>query len=183
MAVGRKPNESFVRDIEAGVALGGMPLLSRSKIVSLARQYIEAFPMEHVCGPVVAEGRIARDGEERGVDGERPSLVGACGTAHDKGDCDRDRRGFWTLSRGQVETWLTARDTCMQKCRSCDRCHFISYSLKHRDCSCFSSCNMANLNHDVRGFRSRSLSNASISHLAEHDSRHIDVYGHPSVSR
>ena len=57
---------------------------------------------------------------------------------------DRATAG-WDEREQSRACWRTAVRVCMQRCLKCDRCRFISVSLKYGDCSWFSSCSLDHL--------------------------------------
>jgi hypothetical protein len=72
------------------------------------------------------------------------------------GDCTNGDLGNWALPRTlRLERSHTDLEDvaayCRRQCHRCDRCQFISYSAKHKDCSWFHAC-PADPNTDVKGF-------------------------------
>ena len=80
---------------------------------------------------------------------------GHCGTAPLGGECATDSKGSWSLNL--TTSWAAALDQCNALCLGCARCSVISYSVKHRDCSWFSHCDLQRLRTDVSGFRTLRL--------------------------
>jgi hypothetical protein len=72
--------------------------------------------------------------------------VGHCGETSDGLDlgCLHDNRGSLGLTRQEATTWAVASAACAQKCASCTRCRFYSFSLKHLDCSWYTTCESLN---------------------------------------
>ena len=64
---------------------------------------------------------------------------GICTTTVDgwQGDCERVLLGTWPVARG---TAVHDANSCVERCRSCLRCQFVSFSRQNRDCSWFHSC-------------------------------------------
>ena len=79
--------------------------------------------------------------------------VGFCGATHegDAGDCALSDMGSWGLRKAADETlsFAHAADACLTRCSGCERCAYISISPKFRDCSWYSSCDLARANQDV----------------------------------
>ena len=72
------------------------------------------------------------------------ALHGFCGhTVDDVGDCDGGNSGSWHIR--SATSWDQAEERCRAHCASCARCHYISYSLHHRDCSWHAVCDLARL--------------------------------------
>ena len=66
---------------------------------------------------------------------------GHCGTtAYGEGSCTSGSRGSWKLSALGTETWVSAAAECLEHCAQCARCHVISVSVRHRDCSWYAAC-------------------------------------------
>ena len=66
--------------------------------------------------------------------------IGACGATENGGDCDTDDQGAWPMAPPRHSL-----ATCIAMCRCCERCHYISYSAQHEDCSWFTACQLSNL--------------------------------------
>lgn len=77
--------------------------------------------------------------------------LGHCGTARHGGECATDIKGSWSLNL--TTSWDAVLDQCNTLCKSCARCSVISYSVKHRDCSWWSHCDLMRLKTNVAGFR------------------------------
>ena len=84
--------------------------------------------------------------------------LGYCQTTPEgfSGDCMNGDLGNWALPRTlRLERSHTDLEDvaayCRRQCHRCDRCQFISYSAKHKDCSWFYAC-PAEPNTDVKGF-------------------------------
>ena len=71
-----------------------------------------------------------------------------------RGDCEElGSKGSFELAKPQ-SIWANrgaAFDECTRLCLACGRCRFVSFSVRHRDCSWFHSCS-APLNSQVGGF-------------------------------
>tara|TARA_B100000945_G_C20398963_1_gene606311 strand:+ start:77 stop:1234 length:1158 start_codon:yes stop_codon:yes gene_type:complete len=65
--------------------------------------------------------------------------------------CMTGSKGYWDLTNTEVTTWKRAGNICAKLCALCDRCNHISFSIQHKDCSWFNSCDV--LHHDVSGFK------------------------------
>ena len=66
----------------------------------------------------------------------RPTDVG--------GDCSTGRQGAWDRVR--------SRHACLQRCDSCERCRFVSFSANLPDCSWYASCDVSRLRTEHRSF-------------------------------
>ena len=75
------------------------------------------------------------------------------------GDCEAgtDVSGSWVLSRMHTSSSSAARTECNRLCRSCSHCRFFSYSVAHKDCSWFASCDLDRLEQSVDGFLTEAL--------------------------
>ena len=79
--------------------------------------------------------------------------LGFCtGTDSAPADCDTAKRGSWRLRVGDVSSWRTAATACASLCELCARCHFVSLSLKYRDCSWYHECSLTSLKRNLNGF-------------------------------
>ena len=81
--------------------------------------------------------------------------AGHCGETASNGrdlGCLHDNRGSLGLTRQEATTWAVASAACAQKCASCTRCRYYSFSLKHLDCSWYTTCE--SLNNIQEGHRS-----------------------------
>ena len=65
-----------------------------------------------------------------------------------QGDCAHGALGTWPLRPG---TAVYDRRSCVERCRACARCRFVSVSLENRDCSWYSDCPWEALRLDVGG--------------------------------
>lgn len=77
------------------------------------------------------------------------------------GDEGHSTKSSWLLLPEEVSSWSAARAACATLCATlCSRasCRFISYSLKHRDCSRFAACDIDRLQTSVDGFRTYEVS-------------------------
>ena len=86
------------------------------------------------------------------------SVVGHCGSTIAGAPRDCYSRGFGAfppLSDAQARSWRTAEKYCVEECRRCANCHFVSFSTRWRDCSWYEECDLKKTHTDVEGFRSR----------------------------
>lgn len=81
-----------------------------------------------------------------------PGFCGKTTAAHRSSDCARDERGTFTVRPADTATWPTMARACMRQCRKCERCHYISFSREWSDCSWYSACDLAKLEHELPGF-------------------------------
>ena len=65
--------------------------------------------------------------------------------------CRHADKGSFTLS-AVSKTWRAAVHECLDHCKRCSRCRFISVSLEFRDCSWFETCPETHT--DISSFRS-----------------------------
>lgn len=70
----------------------------------------------------------------------RGYCIGVTGTDH---DCAAAFQGSFAMKSGQNQM-QTQRD-CIEKCRACPRCNFVSYSAEAADCTWTYWCNVAHL--------------------------------------
>ena len=68
-------------------------------------------------------------------------------------DCAFGTKGSWELQVNETRTPEVALDSCMQRCRACSRCNYVSVSRRFGDCSWFSRCNVSDLRSLPRSFR------------------------------
>ena len=81
----------------------------------------------------------------------RPPIRGVCtDTTFNSGRCDVGEQGMWPLDPQEWRAlserkaqWAAATQQCMQRCAACERCRFVSLSLRHKECSWFSECGRA----------------------------------------
>ena len=91
------------------------------------------------------------------------ALHGHCGPTVDgeRGDCDIGDRGWIGLRQGPAtSSWDGAIDACRAACLACDRCRFISLSLKYKDCSWYRRC--PKLHERPDGFRTLRVRNGTV---------------------
>ena len=70
-------------------------------------------------------------------------LDGLCEeTLDDPGDCSAGGKGSFRLSAHANDMQSAIRE-CSGRCRACGRCRYISVSVDNRDCSWYSSCDLA----------------------------------------
>lgn len=87
----------------------------------------------------------------------RGAAVGHCGTTAwaPPGECRAGATaGVLGLLPDETTSWLAATRACLARCARCAACHFISVSLRWRDCSFYAACDLTSLHTDVQGFRS-----------------------------
>ena len=89
-----------------------------------------------------------------GIGAKDSACSGPC--LHPKLGC----KGTFNLPAKAV-TWHSAVRACMRFCSLCERCRFISVSLKYKDCSWFERCDTSRLVNNVPGFKSAAVLNAS----------------------
>ena len=65
---------------------------------------------------------------------------GYCGPTAEGSACTAIDEGSWALSKTETSSWDAAREACEARCKSCAPCRFVSFSVKHRDCSWFARC-------------------------------------------
>mgnify|MGYP006159950059 CR=1 FL=1 len=80
------------------------------------------------------------------------SVKGFCLETNLGGDCHDDSLGSWKVP-ARLITWHAAEHFCIQRCFRCERCTFVSLSLRHHDCSWFDFCDFKNLKSRPSGFR------------------------------
>ena len=64
---------------------------------------------------------------------------GYCGPTFGRGDCETDERGSWDGRPSKDQA------ACEAMCRRCGRCNYVSFSLKHGDCSWYRTCDLRDL--------------------------------------
>jgi hypothetical protein len=68
--------------------------------------------------------------------------AGVCsGTDSGESDCARSRKGSWSTVRYAIGDL----DACVQRCKGCKRCHFVSFSPLSQDCSWYANCDLDRL--------------------------------------
>ena len=95
-------------------------------------------------------------------------MHGHCGPTVDgeRGDCDIGDKGWFGLQAGPATTsWEGAAHACAAACLACDRCRFVSFSLKYRDCSWFENCDLSALLTTVPDFRSARIISHNVSQV------------------
>ena len=65
---------------------------------------------------------------------------GFCGTTKDgdPGTCSLSDMGSWGLSKAEAQSFELAAAACHQRCDECERCAWISISIRFKDCSWYS---------------------------------------------
>ena len=81
----------------------------------------------------------------------RAARGGYCNTTYRAVGCHRlgeplADRGSWVLSPVQRTNWSVAAAACLQLCRGCPSCRFVTISVAHADCSWYRECNLDALN-------------------------------------
>ena len=74
-----------------------------------------------------------------------PKLLGApigyCAMTDDnEGDCERGSSGSFRIGGGAGKDVVRDHASCIERCRRCQRCNFVSISAKNHDCSWFHKC-------------------------------------------
>ena len=90
-----------------------------------------------------------------GLENGDADLRGYCAkTAPVPGSCSQSSCGSWKLR--------TLR-SCVARCQGCERCHFVSFSRRHRDCSWFFDCDLSRLGQSDSGesFRTFAVAKSS----------------------
>ena len=81
--------------------------------------------------------------------------VGSCGQTEfssRQDTCQVDRKGAWHVSvRGDP---LVGAQRCAARCRRCQNCRYVSFSVKERDCSWYAECSMDKLGTGAYGHQS-----------------------------
>lgn len=87
--------------------------------------------------------------------------VGSCVQTVAEGDCWEGNKGVLPLPlprkhgfKPSSQPWAAA---CIEACRGCPRCRFISLSTRWKDCSWSHSCNLSALDQSISGFHSGQL--------------------------
>ena len=70
----------------------------------------------------------------------RPQM-GYCAPTLEPGDCARGIKGGWNSTALGIADFAG----CAARCRGCARCHYVSFSPLHEDCSWFHTCEMSDL--------------------------------------
>ena len=73
---------------------------------------------------------------------------GYCAATAFGGDCTTQDQGAWRVATA---------DRCVDACRRCERCEFVSYNNKARECSWYAKCDVAKLLRNPAGFRTREV--------------------------
>ena len=81
------------------------------------------------------------------------SADGYCAeTSTGSSDCTKDDKGAWPMPKrltnalqAEQAPWVGAAQWCLARCARCQRCEFVSLSLKYRECDWFASCNTSGL--------------------------------------
>ena len=85
--------------------------------------------------------------------------VGYCATTEDgPSNCAAGDSGAWSLDElpgrphaGRGMTSEAHLEACVAKCRACVRCHFVSMSVDHHECSWFHACDVDRLGYAFGG--------------------------------
>ena len=89
-------------------------------------------------------------------------MDGHCGATvdGDGGDCDIGDKGWIGLKQGPAtSSWDGAINACVAACLACDRCRWVSLSLKFKDCSWYRRC--PRIHSNLVGFRTIRVRNAT----------------------
>ena len=70
-------------------------------------------------------------------------LPGYCAATGSPGNCSSDLMGSWPIRQSRIR----GMPDCIERCRSCRQCAFVSLSLapSHRECSWYAQCNLDDL--------------------------------------
>tara|TARA_B110001452_G_scaffold8996_1_gene7827 strand:+ start:1048 stop:2049 length:1002 start_codon:yes stop_codon:yes gene_type:complete len=83
----------------------------------------------------------------------RSAYPGYCGkTEAGRSNCETATRGSFKVRPADTGSWPAIARFCMQRCRSCTNCHFISFSREWEDCSWFAQCDLSSLQDQPQGF-------------------------------
>jgi hypothetical protein len=75
---------------------------------------------------------------------------GYCGITRFASDCAPGRvSGSWKLSEHQR---LGFEAACVERCKACEHCRFVSFAKKWRDCSWYTHCNLDRLQTTLLGY-------------------------------
>ena len=85
------------------------------------------------------------------------SHFGSCAVTTEDGGrrCDDGDQGAWRLRSSG--SWVLAAEECLERCRACTRCRYVSITLWDRDCSWYSRCDTSRLSRRIAGTRSAPL--------------------------
>ena len=104
---------------------------------------------------------MARRNAERWLSATSPGFcavtgIGTSDSSCSSGPCNHGVcKGTFNLALKSSGSWLMAASHCLRMCSACERCNYISLSLKFRDCSWFEKCNVpGGLHNNFPGFRS-----------------------------
>ena len=103
-------------------------------------------------GRSTAEGaKLERPAPALVDDWLRTARGGYCNTTYRAVGCHRlgeplGNKGSWVLSPAQRANWTVAAAACLQLCRGCPSCRFVTISVAHADCSWYRECNLDALN-------------------------------------
>eukprot|EP00966_Prymnesium_polylepis_P272614 6298240-Prymnesium_polylepis.1 len=74
--------------------------------------------------------------EAAAVSVERRLAEGYCAvTAAGAERCSSGHMGEWGLSEQEATGYVSAARACVERCRVCDNCRYVSFSPRWRDCS------------------------------------------------
>ena len=71
--------------------------------------------------------------------------AGFCALTEGEGDCAAGAQGAWEMGRAGTAEGVGSVAGCVRRCRECARCTYVSFSLKHEDCSWFYDCDVTQL--------------------------------------
>ena len=98
-----------------------------------ARGMCDSLRMHRLCVAFTFTVAVARRAWTEGT-------CGATSWAPAKDDCVCDAKGSIKLKDEDMLSWHQATAKCSEACSRCERCHFISVSLKWKDCSWYQAC-------------------------------------------
>lgn len=87
---------------------------------------------------------------------------GYCASTSGSTDCSKHHKGSWPLNA--ASGWTSAAAQCLELCRACASCHFITVSLPEQDCSWYAKCDVEHLHTELGGadrFRSAAVATTS----------------------
>ena len=89
-------------------------------------------------------------------------------------DCTADGSGSFGLRPHEAHNWSAAWSVCVSRCLKCERCRYITVSLKESDCSWYAHCDMRRL-HSAQGFRSLKVQSGELQRIP-----HLSLHAPPS---
>ena len=71
----------------------------------------------------------------------RPLGIGYCSTtASGPSSCQRASKGSWTMDARSMRSMPAFVNECIERCRQCDNCRYVSASRLHAACDWFQEC-------------------------------------------